>query len=136
VTPRRRIRSVLAFVFTVAVLGAIVLAAINGRAILDRIAPFDLDQPPNWATGLHLYLLRDDPKACFAALDRGKIDYVPAPVRPIVKGCGYEDAAILRHTRVSYGGDVLMRCGAASVLIPKFARVCGMIDANFGIKGH
>jgi hypothetical protein len=117
VTPRCRIRSVLAFVFTVAALAALVLAAINGRALLDRVAPFDLSEPPNWATGLHLYLLRDDPNACFAALDRAKVDYAPAPVRPIVKGCGYEDAAILRHTRVSYGGDVLMRCGALVPLL-------------------
>ena len=116
-TPRRRIRSVLALAFTVAALAALVLAAINGRALLDRIAPFEFDQSPNWATGLHLYLLRDDPKACFAALDRGKIDYAPAPVRPIFNGCGYEDAAILRHTAVSYGGDVLMRCGALVPLL-------------------
>ena len=116
-TTYRRIRSVLAFVVAVAIVAGLVLAAINAPAFLDRIAPFDLDQPPGWATGLHLYLFRDDPKACFAALDRGKVDYVPAPVRPIVDGCGFEDAAILRHTDVSYGGDVLMRCGALVPLL-------------------
>jgi len=94
-----------------------VLAAINARALLDRIAPFDLDRPPNWATGLHLYLFRDDPQACFAALDRGKVDYVPAPVHPIEHGCGYVDAAILRRGGVSYGGDLLMRCGALVPLL-------------------
>ena len=79
-----RIRSILTFALTVAVLAALVLAAINARAILDRVAPFDLGQPRNWATGFHLYLFRDDPKECFDALDRGKVDYVPALVRPIV----------------------------------------------------
>jgi len=117
VTTLRRIRSVLALALAVAAVAALVLAAINARALLDRIAPFDLDRPPNWATGLHLYLFRDDPQACFAALDHGKVDYVPAPVHPIEHGCGYLDAAILRRGGVSYGGELLMRCGALVPLL-------------------
>jgi hypothetical protein len=113
----RRIRSTLALAVALAAIAALVLAAVNGRALLYRVAPFDLDQPPNWATGIHLYFFRTDPKACFAALDRGRVTYLPAPVRPIVNGCGYEDAAILRHTDVSYGGDVLLRCGALVPLL-------------------
>lgn len=100
------------FGLAIAAVAALLVAAINARSLLDRIAPFDLDRPPNWATGIHLYFFRSDPKACFAALDRGKVDYVPAPVRPIENGCGYEDAAILQHTDVSYGGGLLLRCGA------------------------
>jgi hypothetical protein len=117
VTTFRRLRAILAFVFVVAVAAALALAAINARALLDRLAPFDLAAPPDWATGLHLYLLRGDPKACFAALDRGKVDYALAPVRPIVNGCGYEDGAVLRHSEVSYGGGVLLRCGALVPLL-------------------
>jgi hypothetical protein len=117
VTTLRRIRSVLGLAFAVATVAALVLAAINARTLLDRIAPFDLDQPPNWATGLHLYFFRNDPNACFAALDRGDIDYVPAPVHPFENGCGYEDGAILRRSGVSYGGDVLLRCGALVPLL-------------------
>jgi len=117
VTTFRRIRSILAFAFVVAAVAALVLAVVNARSLLDRVAPFDLDQPPNWATGLHLYFFRSDPNTCFAALDGSKIDYVPAPVHPIENGCGYEDAAILRHGGVSYGGDVLMRCGALVPLL-------------------
>ena len=112
-----RIRSTVVSALAVAALAALVLVAINARALLDRIAPFDLDRPPNWATGLHLYVFRSDPKACFAALERGKVDYVPAPVHPIENGCGYEDAAILRHTGVSYGGDLILRCGALVPLL-------------------
>jgi hypothetical protein len=109
-----RLRSILTFAFALA---AVAFVTLNAGALLDRVARFELSEPPNWATGLHLYLLRDDPNACFAALDRASVDYVPAPVRPIVKGCGYEDAAILRHADVSYGGDVLMRCGALVPLL-------------------
>ena len=114
ITPYRHIRRILALALAVA---ALVLAAINARALLDRVAPFDLDQPPSWATGLHLYFFRNDSKACFAALDRGKIDYLAAPVRPIENGCGYTDAAILRRAGVSYGGDLLLRCGALVPLL-------------------
>ena len=107
----------LALTLAIAIAAALVLAAVSGRALLDRFAPFDLERPPDRFTGLHLYLLRRDPAACFAALDRGKVDYVPAPVRPIENGCDYEDAAILRHAAVSYGGDLLLRCAALVPLL-------------------
>lgn len=116
-TTYRRIAATLALALAIAAVAALVLAAINARPLLDRVAPFDLDRPPNWATGLHLYFFRSDPKACFTALDRGKVDYVPAPVHRIENGCGYEDAAILRHTAVAYGGDLLLRCGALVPLL-------------------
>lgn len=116
-TTFHRVGAILALAFAVAAVAALVLAAINARALLDRVAPFDLDQPPNWATDLHLYLFRSDPTACFAALDRGKVDYLPAPMHPIKNGCGYDDAAILQHTDVSYGGDLLLRCGALMPLL-------------------
>jgi hypothetical protein len=117
VTTYRRIRSTLALAVALAAVAVLVLAGINGRAILDRVAPLDLNQLSNWATSLHLYLFRSDPDACFAALDHGQVGYVPAPVRPIVNGCGYEDAATLRRAEVSYGGDVLLYCGALMPLL-------------------
>jgi len=101
----------------VVVVAALALVAINARALLDRYAPFDLDQPPNWLTAVHLYLFRADPGACFAALDRGHVDYVRAPVKPIENGCGYEDAAILKQSKVSHGGELLMRCPAMVPLL-------------------
>ena len=99
----------------VALLAVLAGVAWNAGALIERIAPFDLAAPPGLLTGVQLYLFRNDPQRCFAALDRGKVDYTPAPVRPIEDGCGYEDAAILHHDNVSFGGDVLLRCPA---LIP------------------
>jgi hypothetical protein len=99
------------------VAAGLALAVINARTLLDRFAPFDLNAPPNWLTEVHLLLFRNDPQACFAALERGKVDYTPAPIRLIENGCGYEDAAILHHATVSYGGDLLMRCPAMVPLL-------------------
>ena len=85
--------------------------------LLDRFAPFDLDAPPNLFTPIRLLLLRRDPGRCFAALDRGRVGYERAPDRPLENGCGYRDAAILTHSKVGYGGGVLLRCPALVSLL-------------------
>jgi hypothetical protein len=90
---------------------------VRAGELLDRLAPFDLDEPPNVFTSIHLLLLEREPGRCFAALDRGRIGYERAPDRPLENGCGYDHAAILTRSDVSYGGGVLLRCPALVPLI-------------------
>jgi hypothetical protein len=95
--------------FAVLVAVAVILVA---ASYLDHFMPFDLDRPPDFLTQYHLQLLKRDPERCMAALDRGKIAYVPAPPLSNDRGCGYDDAVRLQDSAVNYGSNVLLRCPA------------------------
>jgi hypothetical protein len=95
----------------------LVFLYLHAGELLDRFAPFDLDQPPNLFTPVHLLLLRRDPGRCFAALDHGHIGYERTPDRPLENGCGYANAALLTRSNLSYGGGVLLRCPALVSLL-------------------
>jgi hypothetical protein len=101
----------------IAVAAALALAFLHAGELLDRFAPFDLDQPPNFFTTLHLMLLRRDPERCFAALDRGRTGYEHAPDLPLEDGCGYDNAAFLTRSHFSYDRRVLLRCPALVSLL-------------------
>ena len=97
---------------------AIADAFLHAGELLDRFAPFSLDQPPNILTTVHLLLLKHDPERCFAALDNGHVGYERIPEVPLENGCGYDNAAILTQSGVSYtGGRVLLRCSAMIPLL-------------------
>jgi len=92
---------------------AIAYAFLHAGELVDRFAPFSLDRPPDLLTTVHLWLLKHDPDRCFAALDQGHIGYDRIPDVPLEQGCGYEHAAILTQSGVTYtGGRVLLRCSA------------------------
>ena len=79
---------------------AIAYGFLEAGELLDRIAPFSLDQPPSLLTTVHLLLLKQDPERCFAALDNAHIGYERIPEVPLENGCGYEHAAILTRSGV------------------------------------
>jgi hypothetical protein len=97
---------------------ALAFAFLHAGALINRFAPFDLNEPPGVLTPIHLLLLRREPDRCFAALDHGHIEYDRIPDLALENGCGYEDAAILTHSSISYsGGRVLLRCPALVSLL-------------------
>lgn len=95
----------------------LMLAAINFEPLLDRVAPFELEQPPNFLTPLHLYLMSAKPASCYAALERGNVAFTRAPSDQRDDGCGYSDAALLQCSGVSYGSRVLLRRPAMAALL-------------------
>ena len=102
--------------FIVLVAG-IAIAAWNYERLLDRYAPFEFDQPPNFLTSLHFHLMRANPERCFAALERGNIAHTrPSPYEGR-DGCGYSNVALLQRSGVSYGGRVMLQCPAMVALL-------------------
>ncbi len=83
-----------------------------GLALIDYIAPFDLDEPPGYLTKLHLQLLKNDPGRCFAALERNKVNFRKVHPEKRENGCGYDDAARLMSSSVRYGSNIMLRCPA------------------------
>src|SRR5262252_2719088 len=78
-------------------------------ALLDRFAPLDLNERPSFLTTFHLMTLQFDPEHCFDALNRRQIEYQRVAAQPMVRGCGYDHAALLGRSDVSYGSRILLR---------------------------
>ncbi len=100
-----------------AFVAGLVFAFFRAGELLDRFAPFDLDAPPNLFTPIHLLVFQRDPGCCLAAIDSGRVGYERAPDRPLENGCGYDHAALLTRSKLSYGGGVLLRCPALVALL-------------------
>lgn len=104
-------------VLFLASLGGIVIAAINFERLLDRYAPFDLREPPNWLTNVQLYYLRASSEKCLAVLSRSEVQFSRQQYPQNERGCGFEDGVVLSRQSVNYGGGVLLRCSAAASLV-------------------
>jgi hypothetical protein len=111
-------------VFRFAMLGAFlsllaggIFVALNFEKLLDRYAPFDLREPPNWLTGVQLYYLRASPRKCPAVLARSGVDFKPAQLAFNDRGCGFDDGVRRSSSTVIYGGDNVLRCPAAASLV-------------------
>jgi hypothetical protein len=113
---RRFLRWFFALLF-VAVVSAGVFVLLNAERLLDRYAPLDLRDQPNWLTRAHLYYVRSNPEKCFAVLARSGIAFTRQQYPLNERGCGYDDGMLLTRQSVSYGGGVLLRCSAAASLI-------------------
>lgn len=100
-----------------ALLSGGVFVAINFEKLLDRYAPFDLREEPNWLTNIQLYYLRASPEKCFAVLSRSEIAFNRQTFPLNDRGCGFDDGVLLTKQSVSYGGNVLLRCSAAASLV-------------------
>lgn len=94
-----------------------IFAAVNFEKLLDRYAPFDLREPPNWLTNVQLYYLRVNSEKCFAVLSRSEVSFGRQSFPQNERGCGFEDGVVLSKQSVNYGGGVLLRCAAAASLI-------------------
>lgn len=83
----------------------------------DPFAPLDIAAAPSFLTEWKLRALKDDPAACFAALDTVHLDYQAVPDRETGQGCGFENAARLRRSTVSWGSAGLpMTCPMVAAL--------------------
>ena len=103
--------------FSVAFVVSAILVAINFEKLLDRYAPFDLREPPNWLTNMQLYYLRANSEKCFAVLSRSEVTFNRQQYPFNERGCGYDDGVLLTKQSVNYGGGVLLRCSAAASLV-------------------
>ncbi|MBX3523367.1 MAG: extensin family protein [Xanthobacteraceae bacterium] len=103
--------------FFVVVAASAIYAAINFEKLLDRYAPFDLREEPDWLTNVQLYYLRASPEKCFAVLTRSGVSFNRQQYPLNERGCGFEDGVLLTKQSVSYGGGVLLRCSAAASLV-------------------
>jgi len=113
---RKFLRWFYSFFFVALVTGTI-FAAINFEKLLDRYAPFDLREEPNWLTNVQLYYLRASPEKCFAVLTRSDVTFNRQQYPLNERGCGYDDGVLLSKQTVGYGGGVLLRCSAAASLV-------------------
>ena len=113
---RRFLRWLFALVF-VALAGAAVFVAFNAERLLDRYAPFDLREQPDWLTRFHLYYVRANPEKCLAVLARSEVQFSRQQFPLNDRGCGFDDGVLLTKQSVSYGGGVLLRCQTAVSLI-------------------
>lgn len=103
--------------FFVALAASAIFTAINFEKLLDRYAPFDLREEPNWLTGVQLYYLRASPEKCLAVLERSGVSFNRQQYPFNERGCGFDDGVLLTKQTVSYGGGVLLRCAAAASLV-------------------
>lgn len=101
----------------VALIAAAIFVAINFEKLLDRYAPFDLREEPNWLTSVQLYYLRANSEKCFAVLSRSEVVFSRQQFALNERGCGFDDGVLLTKQSVSYGGGVLLRCPAAASLV-------------------
>jgi hypothetical protein len=113
---RKFLRWSLLGLFLASLAGGIIVA-INFEKLLDRYAPFDLREEPNWLTNAQLYYLRASPEKCFAVLSRSEVQFARQQFPMNARGCGYEDGVLLTKQSVGYGGGVLLRCSAAASLV-------------------
>ncbi|HRF08071.1 MAG TPA: extensin family protein [Xanthobacteraceae bacterium] len=97
--------------------GGGIFGALHFEKLLDRYAPFDLRDEPNWLTSLQLYYLRASPEKCFAVLTRSEVTFSRQQYPLNERGCGFDDGVLLSRQSVSYGGSVLLRCSAAASLV-------------------
>jgi hypothetical protein len=100
-----------------AAIGGGIYVAVNFERLLDRYAPFDLREEPNWLTSLQLYYLRASSEKCLAVLSRSEIAFSRQQYPFNERGCGFDDGVVLSKQTVSYGGGVLLRCSAAASLV-------------------
>jgi hypothetical protein len=103
--------------FFLALLSGGIFVAANFEKLLDRYAPFDLREPPDWLTNVQLYYLRASPEKCFAVLERSEVIFNRQQYPLNDRGCGFEDGVLLTKQSVSYGSNVLLRCSAAASLV-------------------
>lgn len=83
----------------------------------DPFAPLDIAAPPSFLTEWKLRALKGDPAACFAALGTADLDYQLVPDHETGDGCGFENAARLRRSTVSWGAAGLpMSCPMIAAL--------------------
>jgi hypothetical protein len=101
----------------VALAGSAAYVAVNFEKLLDRYAPFDLREEPNWLTSVQLYYLRASPEKCFAVLSRSEVVFRRQTYPLNDRGCGFDDGVLLTKQSVRYGNNVLLRCAAAASLV-------------------
>ncbi|GAB4391474.1 MAG: extensin family protein [Kiloniellaceae bacterium] len=97
-------RPLAVFFCLIVLLGGAALAFLHfAPARYDPFAPLAIDEDPTFLTAWKLRGLKGDPEACFALLDAAGIDYRAIPDRVTGPGCGFQDAARLRHSSLRWG---------------------------------
>ncbi len=108
---------IIRWVILLGVLAAIAAIALNFEKLLDRYAPLDLREPPNFLTPMQLYFLRASPEKCFTVLARSDVQFTRQQYPFNDRGCGFDDGAVLTRSTINYGGGVLLRGSALASLV-------------------
>lgn len=82
----------------------------------DPLAPLDLRDPPGLTTGLKLWRLQQDARACTAALQRSGLAFTPVADRREGEYCGFENVVALERTNVTYSRRFRVTCPLAAAL--------------------
>ena len=75
-------------------------------------APLTISDVPTFVTKFKVKRLKDDPIACFDALNAANIDYQPVPDRETGEQCGLYNTVKLLSSSVSYGNKLALTCPA------------------------
>lgn len=86
-------------------------------------ARLDLRAEPDWLTRFRLYRLQHHDDQCLAALAQAGAEYRAVPDRPLVDGCGWQGAVMLRGTgQAMLATPTVVTCPLAASLV--------MLDAH------
>ncbi|UEM21424.1 extensin family protein [Skermanella mucosa] len=78
--------------------------------------PLDLTEEPGAFTRIQLAGLKEEPGACFAALERAGVGAVPQPRRPVENGCGLVDTARVGQVAAAYSSGFVATCPLIAAL--------------------
>lgn len=121
----KNLRSILSITIALWRFWLVVVATIAVLLLLNRYLPehhnpakpLTLTDPVGIATYGKLRHIRSNAKACFAALDRIGLEYLPIENEKTGQGCGFRNALSLRRLSVDYSSELRMSCPLAASLI-------------------
>lgn len=76
----------------------------------------ELDQDPTILAGFQIGRLSRDHDACFAALERSKIEYTQLPDRELERGCGIEARTHIVRSHYAYSSGFEAPCALVAAL--------------------
>lgn len=91
-----------------------------------------LDAPPSWLARTQINSLAADPAACIAALDRSRLSYRPAPLRPVKNGCGMVNVVHPLQSRIPYSSAFDATCALAAALYWYEGRLQDLAQIHLG----
>ena len=91
-----------------------------------------LDEKPTIFAKLQLGRLANDQGACFAALDRSKLEYTQLPDRPLEGGCGIEARTHIVRSHYAYSSGFEAPCPLVAALYWYEQRLGVLARAHLG----
>ncbi|MBT0587816.1 extensin-like domain-containing protein [Alteromonas oceanisediminis] len=86
----------------------------------DRYNPWavlNMDSQPTFVTKFKIMQLKNAPEDCFEVLSNSGVNYERITDRETGESCGFKNAAVLKQSGISYGGDIRLTCPALVSLL-------------------